>query len=250
MGWSSWNAFGTDIDEDEILDPLERWSTAGWRARAIVTSTSMTAGGCSGARATVNSSFVPRAFHPPSAKAVSHLSVRSPRSHLSMWAMINAPLLIGMDLRQAPPALLDVFGNEDVIAINQDPGGHQAVVAFDSDEVQIFVKTLSTGDKAVAVFNRSGAGAGLRRTARRMVKPSGSAARDSRQASASWQIRGWKCAIKAIGVSRPPLASTTPRETIAMPSPSSCTATARCSPPADRSNGARVGSGSALTYQA
>jgi hypothetical protein len=27
MGWSSWNAFGTDIDEDEILDPLERWST-------------------------------------------------------------------------------------------------------------------------------------------------------------------------------------------------------------------------------
>lgn len=77
------------------------------------------------------------------------------RSHLSMWAMINAPLMIGMDLRQAPKSLLDVFGNADVIAVNQDPAGHQAVVAFDSDEVQIFVKTLSTGDKAVAIFNRS-----------------------------------------------------------------------------------------------
>ncbi len=76
------------------------------------------------------------------------------RSHLSMWAMINAPLMIGMDLRHAPPALLDVFGNEEVIALNQDPAGHQAVVAFDSEEVQIFVKTLSSGDKAVAIFNR------------------------------------------------------------------------------------------------
>lgn len=79
------------------------------------------------------------------------------RSHLSMWAMINAPLMIGMDLRHAPQALLDVFGNQDVIALNQDPAGHQAVVAFDSAEVQIFVKTLSTGEKAVAVFNRSAA---------------------------------------------------------------------------------------------
>lgn len=79
------------------------------------------------------------------------------RSHLSMWAMINAPLMIGMDLRNAPSALLDVFGNEEVIALNQDPAGHQAVVAFDSGEAQIFVKTLSTGDKAVAIFNRSAA---------------------------------------------------------------------------------------------
>lgn len=79
------------------------------------------------------------------------------RSHLSMWAMINAPLMIGMDLRHAAPALLEIFGNEEVIAINQDPAGHQAVVAFNSGEVQIFVKTLSMPDKAVAIFNRSAA---------------------------------------------------------------------------------------------
>lgn len=79
------------------------------------------------------------------------------RSHMAMWAMISAPLMIGMDLRNAPKSLLDVFGNAEVIAIDQDPAGHQAIVAFDSDDVQIFVKTLSTGEKAVAIFNR-GAG--------------------------------------------------------------------------------------------
>jgi alpha-galactosidase len=96
----------------------------------------------------------------------SHLA--EARSHLSMWAMINAPLMIGMDLRQAPQSLLDIFGNADVIAVNQDPAGHQAVVAFDSQEVQIFVKTLSTGDKAVAIFNRSAAPLDVNLTAAHM----------------------------------------------------------------------------------
>lgn len=77
------------------------------------------------------------------------------RSHFSLWAMMNAPLLIGADLRSTPRALLDIFGNAGLIAINQDTAGNQATVAFDSDDVQILVKTLSNGDKAVALFNRS-----------------------------------------------------------------------------------------------
>jgi hypothetical protein len=76
------------------------------------------------------------------------------RSHFTLWAMANAPLLIGTDLRTTPQSLMDVFGNQDVIALNQDPAGNQAVIAFDADDLQILVKTLSTGDKAVAIFNR------------------------------------------------------------------------------------------------
>ncbi|VXD00569.1 NPCBM/NEW2 domain-containing protein [Sphingomonas sp. 8AM] len=90
------------------------------------------------------------------------------RSHMSMWAMINAPLMIGMDLRQAPKPLLDVFGNAQVIALDQDAGGHQAVVAFDSDDVQIFVKTLAGGEKAVAIFNRTAAALNVDLTAAQM----------------------------------------------------------------------------------
>ena len=77
------------------------------------------------------------------------------RSHFALWAMINAPLLIGSDLRTTPQALMDIFGNAALIAVNQDPGGHQAVVAYDTDDLQIFVKTLSDGTKAVALLNRS-----------------------------------------------------------------------------------------------
>ena len=76
------------------------------------------------------------------------------RSHFSLWAIINAPLLIGYDLRNAPKSLLDIWGNADVVAVNQDKGGHQGVIAYGSDDLEIIVKTLSDGRKAVALFNR------------------------------------------------------------------------------------------------
>lgn len=76
------------------------------------------------------------------------------RSHFALWAMMNAPLMIGTDLRKTPQPLMDIFGNARLIAVNQDPAGNQAVVAFDSDSLQILVKTLASGEKAVALFNR------------------------------------------------------------------------------------------------
>ncbi len=79
------------------------------------------------------------------------------RSHFSMWAMLNAPLIIGFDLRQATPDQLAIFGNKEIIALNQDAGGHQAVLAYDTDDLQIYVKTLASGEKAVALFNRTSA---------------------------------------------------------------------------------------------
>ncbi len=78
------------------------------------------------------------------------------RSHMSLWAMLNAPLIIGFDLRKASPAMMGVLGNAQVIALNQDAAAHQAVLAYDGDTVQIFVKTLADGSKAVALFNRTG----------------------------------------------------------------------------------------------
>jgi hypothetical protein len=77
------------------------------------------------------------------------------RSHFALWAMLNAPLMIGTDLRKTPRALLDIFGNADIIALDQDPAGNQATLAYDSSDLQILVKTLASGDKALAIFNRS-----------------------------------------------------------------------------------------------
>jgi alpha-galactosidase len=48
------------------------------------------------------------------------------RTHMSMWAMMAAPLLIGTDLRTASPATLAILGNREVIAIDQDRLGCRA----------------------------------------------------------------------------------------------------------------------------
>lgn len=87
------------------------------------------------------------------------------RSHFALWAIINAPLLIGYDLRGAAQSLLDIWGNADIVAVNQDPGGHQGVIAYDSNDVQIVVKTLSSGRKAVALLNRTASEAKIELTA-------------------------------------------------------------------------------------
>jgi hypothetical protein len=76
------------------------------------------------------------------------------RSHFALWAMLNAPLMIGADLRSMALPLMEIVGNRDIIAINQDPAGNQAVLAYDADDVQILVKQLASGQKAVAIFNR------------------------------------------------------------------------------------------------
>jgi len=76
------------------------------------------------------------------------------KSHFALWAIINAPLILGNDIRVMPKALLDIVSNGDIIAINQDKSGNQATLAYDAEDIQIYVKTLANGKKAVAVFNR------------------------------------------------------------------------------------------------
>jgi hypothetical protein len=78
------------------------------------------------------------------------------RAHFSLWAIEAAPLLIGTDLRAAPQSILDILGNAEVIAIDQDAAGNQGVLIHTGNDYQIIAKTLAIrGQKAVALFNRS-----------------------------------------------------------------------------------------------
>ncbi|KUR80212.1 NPCBM/NEW2 domain-containing protein [Novosphingobium sp. FSW06-99] len=77
------------------------------------------------------------------------------RAHMALWAIEAAPLIIGTDLAAAPPAIRAILANPEVIAVDQDPAGHQGVIAYADDEREIVVKTLSVrGTKAVLLFNR------------------------------------------------------------------------------------------------
>lgn len=75
------------------------------------------------------------------------------RSQFTLWAMMNAPLLISTDLSAATPDVYRVVGNRAVIALDQDPLGRQAVQVTDSGGAHVLVKPLANGDRAVALFN-------------------------------------------------------------------------------------------------
>jgi alpha-galactosidase len=76
------------------------------------------------------------------------------RSQLSMWAMLEAPLMISDDLTKISPASLQAVQNTEVIAIDQDPGGVQGTLLSSAGNGQVWVKSLIDGQRAVALLNR------------------------------------------------------------------------------------------------
>lgn len=76
-------------------------------------------------------------------------------THISLWAMLSAPLLTGCDMSKLDKFTLSLLTNDEVIDIDQDPLGKQATKAVKNKDYEIWVKNLSDGSKAVALFNLS-----------------------------------------------------------------------------------------------
>ncbi len=74
-------------------------------------------------------------------------------SHISLWSLLAAPLLLGNDVASLNEFTLSLLTNDEVIAINQDPLGRAARRVLEQDEWQVWVKDLRDGAKAVGVFN-------------------------------------------------------------------------------------------------
>ena len=81
------------------------------------------------------------------------LTVNEQYTHISLWSLLSAPLLIGCDLTRLDDFTLNLLTNDEVIAIDQDPLGKQAVPKMNKDSVQVWVKDLEDGTKAVGIFN-------------------------------------------------------------------------------------------------
>lgn len=78
-------------------------------------------------------------------------------THISLWCLLSAPLLIGCDLTRLDDFTLNLLTNDEVLAIDQDPLGRQATPRLDRDSIQIWTKPLANGSTAVGVFNLSSA---------------------------------------------------------------------------------------------
>jgi alpha-galactosidase len=73
--------------------------------------------------------------------------------HISLWSLFSAPLLIGCDMEKLDDFTYNLLTNDEVMEINQDPLGKQAVCVQTIGDLRIYVKELEDGSRAVGFCN-------------------------------------------------------------------------------------------------
>src|SRR3546814_17382284 len=79
-------------------------------------------------------------------------------THMTLWAIQAAPLIMGHDLRQTSASALRLLKTRDVIAIDQDARGVQGRMVREEGALEIWRKELADGAAA-----QIGRGAGRER---------------------------------------------------------------------------------------
>ncbi len=75
------------------------------------------------------------------------------QSHMSLWAIMNAPLLSSCNLRSMNEPTKNILLNSEILAVNQDEKGAQVKLIQKKNGVWVYLKHLSDSSVAVAVFN-------------------------------------------------------------------------------------------------
>lgn len=76
------------------------------------------------------------------------------RTQMTLWSVAAAPLVIGSDVRKLSQTSIDTLTDPDVLAIDQDPAGVQAIRVGPAGTTETWVKRLANGDRAVVLLNR------------------------------------------------------------------------------------------------
>ena len=74
-------------------------------------------------------------------------------THISLWSLLAANMLIGCDIAQIDDFTFNLLCNNEVNAVNQDVLGHQAHQDVVEDGMQIWSRDLADGSQAVGIFN-------------------------------------------------------------------------------------------------
>ncbi|TCM15708.1 alpha-galactosidase [Novosphingobium sp. PhB165] len=83
------------------------------------------------------------------------------RTHMSLWAMSAAPLMMGHDLSKMSPETLAMLTNRRVIAVDQDALGVQGKALRKAGALEVWSKPLADRRVALALFNRGDSAASL-----------------------------------------------------------------------------------------
>jgi alpha-galactosidase len=73
-------------------------------------------------------------------------------THISLWCLLSAPLLIGCDLSRIDDFTMNLLSNDEVLAVDQDPLGMQAGRVSKENGKEIWAKHLEDGSMAVGMF--------------------------------------------------------------------------------------------------
>ncbi|KMS56260.1 alpha-galactosidase [Novosphingobium barchaimii LL02] len=105
----------------------------------------------------------PHGFNDPDMLEIGNggMSADEYRTHMTLWAMSAAPLMMGHDLRESTPETLAMLTNPRVIAVDQDAKGVQAKALRKHGTMEVWAKPLADGRVALALFNRGDAASSL-----------------------------------------------------------------------------------------
>ncbi|GAB4339007.1 MAG: NPCBM/NEW2 domain-containing protein [Dehalococcoidia bacterium] len=84
----------------------------------------------------------------------SRLTKNEQVTHITLWSLLAAPLLIGCDLSQLDEFTLAILTNPEVLEVNQDPLGRQGTRVAAKGRTEVWARPLSDGTLAVGLFNR------------------------------------------------------------------------------------------------
>lgn len=76
-------------------------------------------------------------------------------THMTLWCLDCAPLLLGNDLSAMDAFTLNLLENDEVLAVNQDSLGDQAVTIARESDTRVYAKKMEDGSRAVGLFNLS-----------------------------------------------------------------------------------------------
>jgi alpha-galactosidase len=74
-------------------------------------------------------------------------------THITLWCLLAAPLLLGCDLEHVDEFTLNLLCNDEVLAVDQDVLGKQAVCVVAREQTRVYAKMLADGSTAIGLFN-------------------------------------------------------------------------------------------------
>lgn len=138
-----------------------RWAPAlganAWRTTGDIKDTYLSMSSIGFSQAGLSKYARPGAWNDPDMLEVGNGGMKPDeyRTHMSLWALLAAPLLSGNDLTRMSPETIAILTNREVIAIDQDPEGRQGDRVWAEGQLEVWAKPLAGGARAVGLFNRA-----------------------------------------------------------------------------------------------